>query len=422
MAQDGLKCISYAFKEIQMSDLEQLTSTYDVESEEFRNELENDLIYLATFGMDDPLRPDIEESIQFIRHGSADAAESSGGNQVNIRMVTGDHIDTAKAVALRTGLVKQEELQLKGIAMSGDEFRDAIRGYNKIWDPTNQEFRVEFMEQKRFDEVKKRLKIIARCTSEDKFVLVSGIKQKGGLLGMTGDSIADADALKKADVGLCMGSGCDVAKDNSDLVILDNDFTSIHRSIKWGRAIFDNVRKFIKFQLTINIVICFITILGGCTLGHPPLNVVQMLWTNLIMDVLGAIAIGTEPYKKDQSQSNRISRRDKILLVEIWRQVLCQALYQILVMVFLMYFGVFIFFDETFNLVTTPPRVKIEETGVMEITNRLTLDTICFHTFILMNIFNSINCRVVDANEINIFKTLFNNPMFFVIFAFEIGV
>ena len=80
MAQDGLKCISYAFKEIQMSDLEQLTSTYDVESEEFRNELENDLIYLATFGMDDPLRPDIEESIQFIRHGSADAAESSGGN------------------------------------------------------------------------------------------------------------------------------------------------------------------------------------------------------------------------------------------------------------------------------------------------------------------------------------------------------
>jgi P-type Ca2+ transporter type 2C len=146
--------------------------------------------------------------------------------------------------------------------------------------------------------VKKHLKIIARCTAEDKFVLVAGIKQKGGLVGMTGDSIADAEALKKADVGLCMGSGCDVAKDNSDLVILDNDFVSIHRSVKWGRAIFDNVRKFIQFQLTINIVICTITIIGGCTLGHAPLNVVQMLWTNLIMDILGAIAIGTEPYKK----------------------------------------------------------------------------------------------------------------------------
>jgi P-type E1-E2 ATPase len=96
-----------------------------------------------------------------------------------------------------------------------------------------------------FHEVKTRLKIIARATSEDKFVLIAGIKQKGGLVGMTGDSISDAEALKKADVGLCMGSGCDVAKDNSDLVILDNNFISIFKAVKWGRAIFDNVRKFI---------------------------------------------------------------------------------------------------------------------------------------------------------------------------------
>jgi Ca2+-transporting ATPase len=187
--------------------------------------------------------------------------------------------------------------------------------------------------------VKKRLKIIARSTAEDKFLLVAGIKQKGGLVGMTGDSIADADALKKADVGLCMGSGCDVAKDNSDLVILDNNFVSIYKSIKWGRAIFDNVRKFIQFQLTVNIVVVFITLLGGMTIGHIPLNVVQMLWINLIMDVLGAIAIGTEPYKKSQEKSNRISRRDKIILAEVWRQVLVQSLYQILVMMFLMYAG-----------------------------------------------------------------------------------
>ena len=88
---------------------------------------------------------------------------------------------------------------------------------------------------------------MARTTSEDKFVFVSGVKQKGGLVGMTGDSISDAEALSKADVGLCMGSGCDVAKDNSDLVILDNNFISIHKSVKWGRAVFENVRKFIQF-------------------------------------------------------------------------------------------------------------------------------------------------------------------------------
>ena len=91
---------------------------------------------------------------------------------------------------------------------------------------------------------------------------------------MTGDSIADAECLRKADVGLCMGSGCDVAKDNSDLVILDNDFVSIHKAIRWGRAIFENVQKFMQFQLTINISLCFVTVVGGLSLGHPPLNVV----------------------------------------------------------------------------------------------------------------------------------------------------
>lgn len=171
---------------------------------------------------------------------------------------------------------------------------------------------------------------------------------------MTGDSINDAEALKKADVGFCMGSGCDVAKDNSDLVILDDDFKSIHTAIKWGRSIFDNVRKFIQFQLTINFVICFITILGGATTGYPPLNVIQMLWINLMMDILGAISIGTEPYNKNDS--NRISRKDNIIKAEIQRQIICIGVYQILVMVFIMYFGNLIFFEHPFNLITTPIR------------------------------------------------------------------
>lgn len=262
------------------------------------------------------------------------------------------------------------------------------------------------------------MKIIARCTSEDRFILVSGIKQKGGLVGMTGDSIADAEALRKSDVGLCMGSGCDVAKDNSDLVILDNDFVSIHRAIKWGRAIFDNVRKFLQFQLTINITLCFVTILGGLSLGHPPLNVVQMLWVNLIMDVLGAIAIGTEPYRDDAgSRSERVSRRGRIMLPEMWRQVVGQATYQILVMTMLMYFGGLMFFEDGVNLIRAPTRGK-DGTGA----DRLKLDTICFHTFILMNLFNQINCRVIDPKEMNVFKTLMNNPMFWFVLAGEVAV
>ena len=235
---------------------------------------------------------------------------------------------------------------------------------------------------------------------------------------MTGDSISDAEALQLADVGLCMGSGCDVAKDNSDLIITDNNFVSIQKTVQWGRSIFENVRKFIQFQMTINLVLCFMTILGGCTLGTPPLNVVQMLWTNLIMDVLAAISIGTEPYNPS-IQVARISRRSEIILPEMWRQIVGHAVYQIIVLCVLMYFGQFIFFPTPFNIITTPSRDDQQAP-----TAKLELDTLIFHTFILMNLFNQINCRVVDKDELNVFKTLspVRHPWFWAILAFEITV
>jgi magnesium-transporting ATPase (P-type) len=114
-----------------------------VEHEEFRTELENDLIYLGSFGLDDPLRDKIAESISHLRYGSLDP-DVNEGNQVNIRLVSGDHLDCAKTVALRSGIIKQEELQLSGIAMTGDQFREEVGGYAKIWDPISQEFKVEF--------------------------------------------------------------------------------------------------------------------------------------------------------------------------------------------------------------------------------------------------------------------------------------
>jgi P-type Ca2+ transporter type 2C len=189
-------------------------------------------------------------------------------------MISGDHIDTCLYVATKVGIISEMEQNLDGIFMTGEQFRAAIGEYSKVWDPTQKKYTVHFNDKEKFKRVKGRLRIIARATAEDKFILIAGIKQAGGLVAMTGDSIADATALKEADVGLCMGSGCQVAKDHSDLVILDNNFASIYRSIKWGRAIFDNVRKFLQFQLTINISLCAIVILTGATLGHSPLNVI----------------------------------------------------------------------------------------------------------------------------------------------------
>tara|TARA_B110000285_G_scaffold183130_1_gene207150 strand:- start:79 stop:993 length:915 start_codon:yes stop_codon:yes gene_type:complete len=230
---------------------------------------------------------------------------------------------------------------------------------------------------------------------------------------MTGDSITDAEALRKADVGLCMGSGCEVAKDNSDLIILDNDFYSIYRSIKYGRAIFDNIRKFVQFQLTINITICFITILGGCTTGRVPLNIIQMLWVNLIMDVLGAIALGTEAPRVESD--TRISRKDGIVTPFLWRSIICMSIYQIIIMMILMYFGEMMFFKESFNLITAPLR----EPHSVNPADPLKLDTIQFYVFIVMNLFNQFNCRIVEEGKYNIFAGLWRNVFFILIVGFE---
>jgi len=119
-----------------------------------------------------------------------------------------------------------------------------------------------------------RVRIIARAGPRDKQILIRGMKSNNGMIGMAGDSIADSAALIDADVGFCMGDGCDVAKDNSDLIIVDNDFSSIYKSIKWGKAMFDNSRKFIVFQFTVSVsmlVTCFVSAL---TLGNLPFNVI----------------------------------------------------------------------------------------------------------------------------------------------------
>lgn len=240
---------------------------------------------------------------------------------------------------------------------------------------------------------------------------------------MSGDSVSDSTALAMAQVGLSMGSGCTVAKENADLVILDNDFLSIHHAIMWGRVIFDNVRKFMQFQLTINICLCLIVLLSGISLGNSPLNVIQLLWINLIMDTLGAIAICTEPFQANKARSdaelnsNRISRRDKIVTAEMWRNIIGQVIYQMLVILILMYFGQMMFFNKSFNLITEVLRDDNNEP-----TDKMRLHTMIFHCFVLMNLFNQINCRVILGNELNVFKTLCNNPIFWVIFIFEMGL
>jgi len=271
-----------------------------------------------------------------------------------------------------------------------------------------------------FKDVAHELRVLSRATPEDKLILVSGIRQCKVIVSMNGDSVSDVDALKTANVGVCMGNGQQVAKENSDIVILDNNFESIHKSIQWARALFDNVRKFLQFQLTINLTICLLVLISCATLGRTPMNVIQLLWTNLIMDILAAIALGTERKSKDigVGEEKRISKKTKLITQYMWRYIFGQSAYQLLVLIIFSYFGVFMFFDEEerFNIVS---ETKFD--SELHPTNRLVLDTIIFHTFILMNLANMINCKVGGIRDPSkLVKQFISNPIFWIVFGLEL--
>ncbi len=140
------------------------------------------------------------------------------------------------------------------------------------------------------------MKVLARSSPEDKYLLVTGLIAQGKVVAVTGDGTNDAPALKKADVGFAMGiSGTDVAKSACDIVLTDDNFCSVLTAVKYGRNVYDNVRKFLQFQLTVNIVALFIVFAGSVIFADPPLTSVQMLWVNLIMDTFAALALATEP-------------------------------------------------------------------------------------------------------------------------------
>ncbi len=162
-------------------------------------------------------------------------------------MVTGDNIDTAKAIAIEAGLVKAEDVDKQYVSMEGREFRELCGGLKKLEDPSNRNLLREEIGNKRvFREIASKLKVLARSTPEDKYMLVTGLKELNAVVAVTGDGTNDAPALKKADVGFAMGiTGTEVAKEASDIILLTDNFASILTAVRWGRNIYTNVRKFL---------------------------------------------------------------------------------------------------------------------------------------------------------------------------------
>lgn len=278
--QKAMRVLGLAYREAEASDAEGVTNAC------------TDLVWMGCFVIQDPVRPDVPDAV---------AACSCAG--VEVKIVTGDNRETACQIGREIGLIAAEGEIPQGAVLTGEEF-------SRLSD----EELLEHVED---------LKVLSRAKPMDKLRLVKALQSRNHVVAVTGDGTNDAPALNHADVGLSMGiTGTSVAKEASDIVLLDDSFASITKAVKWGRSLYRNIQKFIVFQLTVNVAACGIAALGpfiGCEL---PLTVTQMLWVNLIMDTFAALALATEPPSDDVMQQAPRNKMAFIITPSMWRWIL----------------------------------------------------------------------------------------------------
>ncbi|KAF3943159.1 hypothetical protein CMV_030252 [Castanea mollissima] len=356
MAASSLRCIAFAHKQVSEEDQE-----HDSEQKKIEEE---GLTLLGLVGIKDPCRPGVKKAVEDCQNAG-----------VNIKMITGDNVFTAKAIATECGILRFDQ-DMSGAVIEGVEFRN--------YTPDERMERVD------------KICVMARSSPFDKLLMVECLKQKGHVVAVTGDGTNDAPALKEADVGLSMGiQGTEVAKESSDIVILDDNFASVVTVLRWGRCVYNNIQKFIQFQLTVNVAALVINFVAAVSAGKVSLTAVQLLWVNLIMDTLGALALATEKPTEELMTKPPVGRTEPLITNIMWRNLLAQALYQIIILLTLQFKGESIF-------------------GVTEKVN----DTLIFNTFVICQVFNEFNARKLEKK--NVFKGIHRNKLFLGIIAITI--
>lgn len=327
-----------------------------------------DMIFVGVVGIQDPLRDGVKEAVIDCQHAG-----------VFVRMVTGDNVLTAKAIAEDCGI-----LVPGGLVMEGPVFRK--------------------LSKREMDQVIPKLCVLARSSPDDKRILVKRLKELGETVAVTGDGTNDAPALKTADVGFSMGiAGTEVAKEASAIILMDDNFSSIVKALLWGRAVNDAVKKFLQFQITVNITAVVLTFVSAVASASESsvLTAVQLLWVNLIMDTFAALALATDPPTRSLLYRKPDPKSAGLISVTMWKMMIGQAIYQ-LVITFILHFA-----GETIL-------------GYESVREHDQMPTLVFNTFVWMQIFNMFNNRRLD-NHFNIFEGILNNWFFMAIALIMIG-
>ncbi|KAL4828464.1 hypothetical protein H8958_012829 [Nasalis larvatus] len=368
MACDGLRTICIAYR-----DFNDAEPSWDNE-----NEILTELTCIAVVGIEDPVRPEVPDAIAKCKQAG-----------ITVRMVTGDNINTARAIATKCGILTPGD---DFLCLEGKEFNRLIR---------NEKGEVE---QEKLDKIWPKLRVLARSSPTDKHTLVKGIidstvGEQRQVVAVTGDGTNDGPALKKADVGFAMGiAGTDVAKEASDIILTDDNFTSIVKAVMWGRNVYDSISKFLQFQLTVNVVAVIVAFTGACITQDSPLKAVQMLWVNLIMDTFASLALATEPPTESLLKRRPYGRNKPLISRTMMKNILGHAFYQLLVIFILVFAG------EKFFDIDSGRKAPLHSPPTQHY-------TIVFNTFVLMQLFNEINSRKIHGEK-NVFSGIYRNIIF----------
>ena len=484
MARQALRVLAFAYRDFDTAQDWDAMVQYATEEQKGVGDcpaVEDKLTLLAFLGFQDPVRPEVPDAVL--------SCQKAG---IFVRMVTGDSMETAKAIARQCNIYHNEPWKdangkewPTGRAILGSQFREiagglvlpphfyhechcedcsndkyfvkdyktpdypthfgypsivghmdehckdwtaealAKRGEGKsqctkeckergcmyqVKNPHDARQLQQYMvvkNQGQFDQFVDTLQVMARSAPTDKHLLVTGLMERHQVVAVTGDGTNDGPALAKSNVGFAMGiTGTSVAKDASDIVLMDDNFVSIVKAVMWGRNVYDSIRKFLQFQLTVSFVACAVSFISAAFLEESPLSAVQVLWINLVMDTLAALALATESPTPKLLDRLPYGKNESLISNVIVRNLLVQLLFHLVVLLSVVFYG-----HKLFN-------IPIGSNLGQQVDSEIQF-TMVFNIFVFMEMFNEINSRRIN-NEANVFENMGSNAMFYSIFIISL--